>query len=71
MRVTGPGDRMKSLAELEDETVLAAFLDSAIELTKQKAGFATATKELGENDGLAGGSDDENGVDAWFANAKW
>jgi len=62
---------MKSLAELEDEAVLAAFLDSASELIKQKADFATAAKEFGENDGVVGGSDDENGVDAWFANAKW
>ncbi len=62
---------MKSLAELEDEAVLVRFLDSATELTRQKAGLATAANEFGENDGVAGGSEDENGVDAWFANAKW
>jgi hypothetical protein len=62
---------MKSLAELEDEAVLGAFLDSASELIKQKTGSATIANEFGESDGVIGGSDDENGVDAWFANAKW
>ena len=62
---------MKSLAQLEDEAVREHFLDSAIQLTRQKAGSATTDKEFGTNDGVAGGQEYDNNVDAWFANAKW
>lgn len=55
---------MKNLAELEDKTILEHFLDSAIQLTRQKARSATTEKEFGKNDDVADGQMDDNNVDA-------
>lgn len=62
---------MRSLADLEKEDVRKAFVDEAVQMTRAKAGVATAQKGFGENDGLTGGDSEDSALIAWFDNAKW
>ena len=63
---------MKSLAELEEESVYNQFVDDAVARTRQSAGVATAQQGFGGNTGVEGREGDvAMNVDVWFANARW
>jgi hypothetical protein len=61
---------MKSLAELQDEAVLAEFLEDTVALTRQIVN-APAENKQPANDKSENHLANDFDLEAWFDNAKW